>query len=173
MELPACDQLLNNVSDDVPAVTNSHVKGWLFFAFRHQRGRGNIVERYTVQRYNRGMSPRPAQPPDQLPLTVPVFQILLSLADRDLHGYALIRDIATRTGGEVRLTASTLYGALARMLDAALIEEVGTQADTRRRCYRITGAGRALAQREAERMARATRWAHEKHLLPGTAGRTP
>ncbi|HSC27538.1 MAG TPA: PadR family transcriptional regulator [Vicinamibacterales bacterium] len=119
------------------------------------------------------MADRVVPPLDELPLTVPVFQILLSLADRDLHGYALIRDIDARTNGEVRLTASTLYGAVARMLDAGLIEERPPQGDGRRRCYRITRAGRTLARREAERMARATRWAREKRLLPGAAGRMP
>ena len=109
------------------------------------------------------MAPTPV---DQLPLTIPVFQILLSLVDRDLHGYALIREIDERTGGEVQLTASTLYGAVARMLDAGLIEECeSTPGQARRRSYRITRAGRALVRREAERLARAAGWAREKRLL--------
>ena len=54
------------------------------------------------------------------PLTTPVFQILLSLVDRELHGYAIIQDIAERTDGELRLTASTLYAAVKRLLDAGL-----------------------------------------------------
>lgn len=106
-------------------------------------------------------------PTDQLPLTVPVFQILLSLADQDLHGYALIRDIERRTSGEVRLTASTLYGATARMLAEGLIEELPAEGDGRRRCYRITRGGRRVARLEAERLARAARWARQKRLLPG------
>ncbi len=101
---------------------------------------------------------------DQLPLSVPVFHILLSLVDRDLHGYALIRDIEARTGGEVSLTASTLYGALARLLDADLIEEVTPDAE-RRRCYRLTRAGRTILRREAERLARAATWARERRVL--------
>jgi DNA-binding PadR family transcriptional regulator len=102
---------------------------------------------------------------DQLPLTVPVFQILLSLVDRDLHGYALIRDIDDRTDGEVRLTASTLYGAVARMLEAGLLEERDAEAESRRRSYGITRTGRALLRREAERLERAASWAREKRLL--------
>ena len=106
-------------------------------------------------------------PVDQLPLTVPVFQILLSLVDQDQHGYALIRDIDARTRGEVRLTASTLYGAVARLLDAGLIQELEPDAGReRRRPYRITRAGRAVLRREAERLARAADWAREKRLLP-------
>ena len=107
----------------------------------------------------------PPPPVDQLPLTVPVFQILLSLVDQELHGYALINDIDARTDGEVRLTASTLYGAVARMLDAGLIEEVTDIAASRRRCYRITKAGRSLLRREAERLARSAAWARDKRVL--------
>ena len=113
------------------------------------------------------MAPSPV---DQLPLSVPVFQILLSLVDRDLHGYALIRDIDQRTGGEIRLTASTLYGAVARMLDASLIEERDPEPDQeRRRSYRLTRAGRALLRREAERLERAAAWARDKRVLPRAA----
>jgi DNA-binding PadR family transcriptional regulator len=103
-------------------------------------------------------------PVDQLPLSVPVFHILLSLVDRDLHGYALIKDIETRTAGEVRLTASTLYGALARLLAAGLIQEIHADVE-RRRCYHLTRTGRALLRREAERLARAAQWARERRLI--------
>ena len=109
----------------------------------------------------------PAPPVDQLPLSVPVFQILLSLVDQDLHGYALIKDIEARTEGEVRLTASTLYGAVARLLEGGLIEELEPDpGHERRRCYRLRRAGRRLLEHEAERLARATRWAASKRLLP-------
>lgn len=107
-----------------------------------------------------------APPVDQLPLTVPVFQILLSLVDQDLHGYALIQDIDLRTAGEVRLTASTLYGAVARMLDGGLVSEVPSAGGPdRRRCYHITKRGRTLLQQEAERLVRATAWARSKRVL--------
>ena len=106
------------------------------------------------------------------PLTTPVFQILLSLADGDLHGYAIIQDILARTGGEVRLTASTLYAAIKRLLDAGLLQEIDAPEDTGgapRRCYRITKAGRELARREAERLVRAVAMARDKRLLPRKA----
>jgi DNA-binding PadR family transcriptional regulator len=113
----------------------------------------------------------PAPPIDQLPLSVPVFHILLSLVDQDLHGYAIIKDVEARTNGEVRLTASTLYGAVARLLDAGLVAELAADADSpRRRTYRLTKAGRRLLESEAERLARATRWAAAKRLLPETRG---
>jgi DNA-binding PadR family transcriptional regulator len=114
----------------------------------------------------------PPPPVDQLPLTVPVFQVLLSLVDRDLHGYALIQDIDQRTEGEVRLTASTLYGALARMLDGGLVSELAPESgQQRRRRYRITPRGRALLGQEAQRLARATAWARAKRLLVRPAPR--
>jgi DNA-binding PadR family transcriptional regulator len=104
------------------------------------------------------------------PLTTPVFQILLSLADgADLHGYAIIQDILARTRGEVRLTASTLYAAIKRLVDAGLLTEVDApeaSGGAPRRCYRITKAGRQLGQREAERLARTVAMAREKRLLP-------
>ena len=107
------------------------------------------------------------------PLTPQAFQILLSLVDTpDLHGYAILQDIATRTDGEVRLTASTLYAAIKRMLDAGLIVEVEAPPETGgapRRCYRITKAGRVVALAEAERLARAVAMARDKRLLPRKA----
>lgn len=112
---------------------------------------------------------------DHLPLTVPVFQILLSLADRDLHGYAIIQDIARRTGGEVRLTASTLYAAVRRLLAGGLIEELDERPDpalddARRRYYRVTVYGRDVARLEAARLERLTSQARDKQLLPRLAG---
>ena len=90
----------------------------------------------------------------------------------DRHGYAILRDVEARTGGEVRLTASTLYAAIKRMLDAGLIAEVDAPEETGgapRRCYRIRKAGRDLARAEAERLARAVNMARDKRLLPGKA----
>jgi DNA-binding PadR family transcriptional regulator len=96
-----------------------------------------------------------------------VFQILLSLDDADLHGYAIIGDVRQRTAGAMRLTASTLYAVLRRLLDAGWIEELPArpdESDSRRRCYRLTRAGRAAGRVEAARldtlasMARARKW---------------
>ena len=105
------------------------------------------------------------------PLTTPVFQILLSLVDEDLHGYAIIQDIAERSGGEVRLTASTLYAAVKRLLDAGWIEELAERPraakdDPRRRYYRITRLGREAARAEARRLERLAGMARAKRLLP-------
>jgi DNA-binding PadR family transcriptional regulator len=100
-----------------------------------------------------------SRPEDLLPLSEPVFQILLSLAESDLHGYGIIGDIRERTAEEVVLSTSTLYGAIKRMMRDGLIEQTDMRPapeldDERRRYYRITGFGREVAQCEARRIQR-------------------
>lgn len=109
-----------------------------------------------------------------LPLSVPVFQILLSLSDQDLHGYAIIQDVRQRTGGEVTLTASTLYAALKRLLEAGLVAEVAERPpadadDERRRYYTIRPDGLAVAKLETARLLRVVRMARQKRLAPRNA----
>jgi DNA-binding PadR family transcriptional regulator len=98
------------------------------------------------------------------------FQILLSLAGgAELHGYAIIQDIRHRTSGAMVLTASTLYAAIKRMVDAGLIVEVDApeaSGGAPRRCYRITRSGSHTARAEAEALARVVDMAREKRLLP-------
>jgi len=116
--------------------------------------------------------PRRRLPQQHLPLTVPVFQILLSLSDCDLHGYAIIQDIRQRTAGEVSLTASTLYAAIKRLLDAGLIDELEARPsddDPRRRYYRIQPAGLDVARLESARLERAVKMARQKRLTPKKA----
>jgi DNA-binding PadR family transcriptional regulator len=113
--------------------------------------------------------------PDPLPLSVPVYQILLSLAAEDSYGYALIRDIRERTEQEVDLTASTLYGALQRMLEEGWIVETGEGAESegpRRRVYAITLEGRRVVTEEAQRLQRAVRHAMDARLLDADGLRT-
>jgi DNA-binding PadR family transcriptional regulator len=103
-----------------------------------------------------------------------VFQILLSLAESPLHGYAIIADIADRTSGEIKLTASTLYDALARLVDQELIAELAapppgtTDHDARRRYYSLTETGRDVARLEAGRLQRLVDMARHKNLAPAT-----
>lgn len=109
--------------------------------------------------------------PELPALSTAVFQILLSLVDDDLHGYAIIQDVTRRTGGQVRLTASTLYGAVKRLLESGWIEEVderprGEKDDPRRRYYRITRFGRQVARAEARRLEQLAAMARAKGLLP-------
>ena len=113
--------------------------------------------------------PRPDRAHRHLPLSEPVFQILLSLSDQQLHGYAIIQDIRTRTSGDVELTASTLYAAVKRLLDARLIEEQKARPaddDPRRRYYGITPLGLEVAGLETARLERTLRMARRKRLSP-------
>ena len=93
----------------------------------------------------------------KLPLPQAVFQILVALADQDRHGYAIMQDVAGRTGGSLKLSPGTLYGSIKRMLEDGLIVEVDARPsrnddDERRRYYRITQFGRSIAQAEADRL---------------------
>lgn len=92
------------------------------------------------------------------PLTEPVLLILMSLAAEPRHGYALMKDIETLSGGRVRLSTGTLYGALRRLLEDRWIERF-EQEDTSRekQAYRLTPAGRRQLQSELERMKQLTR----------------
>jgi DNA-binding PadR family transcriptional regulator len=92
------------------------------------------------------------------PLSEPVLLILTSLADAPRHGYALMKDIEALSGGRVRLSTGTLYGALRRLLEDAWIERF-EQKDTSRekQAYRLTPDGRAQLQLELDRMKQLTR----------------
>lgn len=96
-------------------------------------------------------------PLSMLPLTVPVYYTLLVLADRELHGYAILAEIESRTGGAVRLRTGTLYTAIKRLLDRGLIAEASERPDPelddeRRRYYRITAFGLEVLAAEAARL---------------------
>ncbi|MGH9631424.1 MAG: PadR family transcriptional regulator, partial [Bryobacteraceae bacterium] len=82
-------------------------------------------------------------------MTEPVLLILLSLASRPQHGYALMKDIEEFSEGRVVLTTGTLYGALRRLLEDGWIERFH-QGDTSRdkQSYRLTAAGRKQLQAE-------------------------
>ncbi len=100
-------------------------------------------------------------------MTRQTFQILLSLADGPRHGYAIIQDVDQRTQGEVRLTASTLYDALARLVDQAFIQETErpagvTDHDNRRRYYALTAVGRKAAKDETRRLEQTLAVARER-----------
>jgi len=85
-----------------------------------------------------------------------VFQILIALADRPLHGYGIMLDIAERSDGKVKLSPGTLYGSIKQMLEDAWIEEVPSRAtadDERRRYYRLTREGREAARQEMARIS--------------------
>jgi DNA-binding PadR family transcriptional regulator len=91
------------------------------------------------------------------PLTPAVFHILLTLADGEAHGYAIMQDALKRSGGSVRLGPGTLYGAISRLLADGLIEEFEKAAssekdDPRRRYYRLTKLGGRVLAEETQRL---------------------
>ena len=109
-------------------------------------------------------------PESFLPLPPATFHILLALADGELHGYAIMKDVADRSDGAVRLGPGTLYGALKRLLETKLLEECGERADPdrgdeRRRYYRLTSLGRLVARAEAARLDALVRAARRKKLI--------
>lgn len=105
----------------------------------------------------------------QLPLKPVAFQILMSLADGERHGYGITQDIASRTAARMRIEPGNLYRSLRTMLDDRLIEESERRPapdldDQRRRYYRITPFGRRVAAAETARLealvieAKGKRW---------------
>jgi DNA-binding PadR family transcriptional regulator len=109
-----------------------------------------------------------------LPLPPATFHILLALAGEDRHGYGIIQDVEARTGGELRLSPGTLYRSIQRMQEQGLIVETRERPapeedDERRRYYRITPFGHAVAKAEARRLAQLVKMARAKGLAPGRA----
>lgn len=105
-----------------------------------------------------------------LPLTPAMFHILLALADKDRHGYEIMREVEERSEGEVRVGPGTLYGSIKRMLNDKLIEELEERPDPelddeRRRYYRLTDLGRRVAIAEAKRLEKLVKSARSKKLL--------
>ena len=109
-----------------------------------------------------------------MPLPPATFHILVALADEDRHGYAILKDVAARTGGAHTLSITTLYRSVERMVEQGLIREVGSRPskdmdDERRRYYRITPFGRAVAKAEARRLAEMLSLAKARGLAPRDA----
>jgi DNA-binding PadR family transcriptional regulator len=106
-----------------------------------------------------------------LPLPTATFHILLALADEDRHGYGIIQDVAARTDGALRLSPGTLYRSIQRMLDQGLLQETHDRPapeldDERRRYYRITALGTAVAKAEARRLTQLVRMARARGFAP-------
>jgi DNA-binding PadR family transcriptional regulator len=114
---------------------------------------------------------REPKPESLLPLQTAVFHILIAVADRERHGYAIMQDVAARTGGKVRLSAGTLYSSIRRMLEQGLIEELAespdpNSTDERRRYYRLTRFGKRVAAAEVERLNTLVQQARATGLVP-------
>ena len=121
------------------------------------------------------MTPRTVRddpdPWDFLPLTRDAFDVLVSLAEGDRHGYAILLDIAERSQGRIHLSPSTLYAVIRRLLEAGLIVESAERPDPahddeRRRYYRLSPLGRQVARAEARRLTQLIADARAHGLLP-------
>ena len=133
--------------------------------------------------YSIGAMKKDARPADaELPLPAAAFHILLALADGERHGYAIIQEVASRTNGQVRLGAGTLYRTLQRLLEQGCVEELGwrqraalfaadetREDDERRRYYRLTPFGRAVAAAETRRLSELLRLARASGFAPRKA----
>ena len=111
-------------------------------------------------------------PDSFLPLQPATFHILIALAEEDRHGYAILQEVAERTGGKVRMGAGTLYRSIQRMLEQGLITETTERPapeldDERRRYYRITRLGAAVVRAEAQRLSQMLAMARDSGLAPG------
>ncbi len=115
------------------------------------------------------------QPVNELiPLTPAVFNILLALADGEKHGYAIMLEVETRTGGLVKMGPGTLYGSIKRMLVCGLIANSDERPDPdlddqRRRYYRITETGQRVLRAEAKRLLDQVAAAKAKGILTDPA----
>jgi DNA-binding PadR family transcriptional regulator len=120
------------------------------------------------------MSDAIGSPQEISPLTPAVFNILLSLADGEKHGYAIMLEVEANTAGQVKMGPGTLYGSIKRMLAAGLIAESDERPDPelddqRRRYYRLTAYGQRILSAEAQRLAGQMAVVRAKGLLHGPA----
>ena len=126
----------------------------------------------------RYITPKPANneqrmrrdPHDHLPLTPQMLHVLLALADGDKHGYAIIKEVSRRTGGDVTLGAGTLYALIKRLLAEGMILETDERPDPslddeRRRYYRLTPFGRDVAIADVNRLESIVSQARAKRLV--------
>ena len=109
---------------------------------------------------------------DCLPLTPAMFEVLIALADGEKHGYAVLKEVARRSDGQVTLSPGTLYAIIRRFVSDGIVAESDERPDAalddeRRRYYRLTNAGRQCAVAEAQRLADLVSVARAKRLLPG------
>jgi len=109
-----------------------------------------------------------------LPLSPPVFQILLTMGEASMHGYGIIQEFEARTGQRGALLPGSLYNTMSRMVKAGLIVETkerpaASEDDERRRYYKVTTLGRSVAIAETTRMKSLLQLAAERELIPEVA----
>ena len=98
-----------------------------------------------------------SQPPPTPPLSRVAVYILLAIGPEERHGYAIMHEVRRITGGAVKLGPGAIYTTIKRLLADGLIEESDDRPDPevddqRRRYYRLTALGRAVAATEVRRL---------------------
>ncbi len=114
---------------------------------------------------------------DFLPLPASVMHIIVALAGGEMHGYAIMREVAEISGGAVTMGPGTLYGSIKRMIDQGLLEETDERPDPalddeRRRYYRLTDLGRRVGAAEHARLSQLVSAADARRLGLGLGGVT-
>lgn len=101
-----------------------------------------------------------------LPLTDLSYQILLALTGEPLHGYAILKAIAARTGGRIEPESGTLYTAIRRLVRDGLLESrEAAEGGRRGRSYGLTARGREVLGLESRRLAGLVAEARRKHVI--------
>jgi DNA-binding PadR family transcriptional regulator len=135
----------------------------------------STISEVDISTVDRGMgtnsSGEERDPSEMLPLTPAVFHILLALAGGECHGYGVMQEVERLTSGQLHLGPGTLYRSIQRMLIDGLIEEAKESLnsetdDERRRYYRLTPLGHAVACAESRRLEILVETARRRTLLP-------
>jgi DNA-binding PadR family transcriptional regulator len=111
----------------------------------------------------------------RIPLKPSTYQVLLALGDSEMHGYGIMQTLSDKTGGREQILPGTLYAALARMVDEGLVEERepaegNSSGGPKRRYYKRTEYGRAIARAESERLHGLLSIAAEQDILSEPSG---
>lgn len=111
-------------------------------------------------------------PEDQLPLSPQFYHVFLALGRDTLHGYGIIQAFEAMTQGQETLLPGSLYGTLSRMAESGLLEEAEAPPDEKsggpkRRYYRVTEYGRAVARAESRRLERLLAVARDRDWVAG------
>jgi DNA-binding PadR family transcriptional regulator len=101
---------------------------------------------------------------NNVPLTPPIFYIMLSLANKERHGYDIMKQVESDSQGKIKLGPGTLYGAIKRMLEEKLIIEI-VSVNARRKYYKLTEKGSSMFSSELQRYNEAIAFAKKKNLF--------
>ena len=99
------------------------------------------------------------------PFSPAALQILLALANQNLHGYGIIQTVAAQSEGKIRIGSGTLYDNLKRFMDQGLVSDLAPSSENEKRLYRLTDAGHAALAVEIARLERMIKEARRR--VPG------